>query len=39
MRFFNVEHTARKSQIRKVHGKPEPIGGAPPMADQRQVFG
>jgi hypothetical protein len=38
-RFVNVEHTARKSQIRKVHGKAEPIGGAPPLADQRQVFG
>ena len=38
-RFVDAEHTAGKPQIGEVHGKSEPIGGAPPLADQRQVLG
>jgi hypothetical protein len=37
-RFFNVEHTARKSQVGEIHGKTDPIGGATPLADQCQVL-
>ena len=28
-----------KPEIGEVHGKPEPIGGAPPLTDQRHVLG
>ena len=34
----DAEHAARKTQIGEMHGKAEPIGGAPALADQRQVF-
>ena len=38
-RFVDAGHTTGKPQIGEVHGKSEPVGDAPPLAHQRQVFG
>ena len=37
-RFFRAERPAGKSQVGEMNGKPEPIGRAPSLANQRQIF-
>ena len=32
---FDAEHPTGKSEIGEVHGKPEPVGDAPALPDQR----
>ena len=34
---FDAEHPTGKSEIGEVHGKPQPVGGASTLADQRHV--
>jgi len=34
---FDAEHPTGKSEIGEVYGKPQPVGGASPLADQRHV--
>ena len=37
--FFTAENSARKFQIRKMHGESQSIGVAPSLTDQRQIIG
>lgn len=37
--FFTAEDSARKFQIRKMHGESQSIGVAPSLTDQRQITG
>ena len=36
--FVRAECATGKPQISEMHGKAEPVGGAPPLTDHRQVF-
>ena len=38
-RLFDAEHPTGKSEIGEVHGKPEPVGRASALPDQRHVLG